>query len=256
MIYKGIEVYYDDEGHGKVVVLLHGFLENRTMWKDLTSNISKTNRVIAIDLLGHGQTTSLGYIHTMEQMAEFVDAVLNHLKIDQCILVGHSMGGYVALAFAELFPEKVLGLCLMNSSASPDSVETKTNRDRAIAAVKKDPGKFVSLSITNLFAPDNRKKLISEIKEVTTEALKTPLQGIIAALEGMKIRKDRKFILQQKSYKKMMIMGRMDPVLDYKSLKAQIEETDVKVVEFTGGHMSHIENNEELTYKIMHFIEK
>lgn len=254
--FKGIDLFYNDQGHGNVVVLLHGFLENSNMWNDLTSHISKTNRVITVDLLGHGQTGCLGYIHTMELMAESVEAVLNHLRINQCVLIGHSMGGYVALAFTDLFPEKVIGLCLMNSTATPDSEERQINRDRAVVAVKQNYRIFVSLSITNLFAEDNREKLMNEIDQTKIEALKTPLQGIIAALEGMKIRKNRELILKQSSLKKMMIIGRMDPVLDYESLKEQIKETDVEIVEFSDGHMSHIENKYELTYKIKHFIEK
>ncbi len=256
MNYRGVNVFYDDQGHGKAVVLLHGFLENSKMWKDLTTHISDTNRVITIDLLGHGQTGCLGYIHTMELMAESVESVLTHLKIDQCVLIGHSMGGYVALAFADLFPEKVVGLCLMNSTASPDSEARQINRDRAVAAVKQNHQIFVRFSITNLFAEDNREKLISEIEQIKIEALETPLQGIIAALEGMKIRKNREFILEQSQFNIMMIVGRLDPVLDYASLKEQIKEMDVELVEFSDGHMSHIENRYELTYKIKHFIEK
>lgn len=254
--FKGIDVFFDDKGQGKTVVLLHGFLENSKMWNNLTSQIVESNRVVTIDLLGHGKTGCLGYIHTMELMAESVDAVLNHLKISQCILIGHSMGGYVALAFADLFQEKVVGLCLMNSTASPDSEERQINRDRAVAAVKQNHQIFVSLSITNLFAPNNREKLISEIEQTKSEALKTPLQGIVAALEGMKMRKNREFILKQSPFKIMMIIGQQDSVLDYKSLKEQTKEMDVEVVEFSDGHMSHIENKYELTYKIKHFIEK
>jgi pimeloyl-ACP methyl ester carboxylesterase len=92
----------------------------------------KENRVITIDLLGHGETECLGYVHTMEDNADAVHSVLLELGIRKSILVGHSMGGYVALAFAELYPEYVKGLALLNSTASADSEERKLNRDRAI----------------------------------------------------------------------------------------------------------------------------
>lgn len=256
MKYKGIDVSYRDQGQGTAVVLLHGFLENSSMWNDMIPKISMSNRVVAIDLLGHGQTGCLGYIHTMESMAECVDAVLSHLKIDESIIIGHSMGGYVALAYADLFPQKVMGLCLMNSSALPDNEERQINRDRAIMAVKQNHSTFISLSVTNLFAPHNREKLAQEIELAKKEALKTPIQGIIAALEGMKLRKNREFILKRRTYKKMMIIGRMDPVLDYNALFNQTKGTDIEIVEFSDGHMSHIENKYDLTYNILRLIEK
>jgi pimeloyl-ACP methyl ester carboxylesterase len=254
--YKGIEIFYTDEGNGDAVILLHGFLENASMWKNLSPQISKSNRVIAIDLLGHGNTGCLGYIHTMEAMAEMVDAVLRHSKVEKGIFIGHSMGGYVALAFLELFSSKMTGLCLMNSTALPDNEEKKQNRDRAVLAVKQNYKAFIRMSIVNLFAPDNREMFVDEINWVREEALKIPLQGIIAALEGMKIRKDRTLFLKDFNFKKSAIVGKKDPVLHYETLIRHLKRTDVEIVEFLGGHMSHIENNRELTYKIMRFIEK
>lgn len=254
--YKGIQIFYEDSGKGKTVLLLHGFLENSSMWNDLVPLISQTNRVITIDLLGHGQTGCLGYIHTMEMMAEAVYSVLNHLNIKDILVIGHSMGGYVALALTDLFPDLVSGFCLMNSTAQADSNDKKINRDRAIKIVKQDHKAFISMSISNLFAPKNRNRLINEINQVKEEALKMELQGIIAALEGMKIRKDRSYLLEKPSIKKMVIMGQNDPVLDYNSIKKQLIGLDVEIVEFPDGHMSHIENNIELSYKLMHFIEK
>lgn len=88
-------------------------------------NPFKKNRIICIDLLGHGHTGCLGYVHSMELMAETVEAVLKHLKITRSTFIGHSMGGYVALAFAEKNPDALRGLCLMNSTASPDTLEKK-----------------------------------------------------------------------------------------------------------------------------------
>ena len=84
----------------------------------------------------------------------------------------------------------------------------------------------------------------------------TPIQGIVAALEGMKNRPDRESLLSETSFKKMMIIGKEDPALDYNSLIEQTQNSDIKVVEFPDGHMSHIENYKEFTYNIMRFIEK
>jgi pimeloyl-ACP methyl ester carboxylesterase len=226
------------------------------MWRDLIPHISNTHHVVCVDLLGHGQTGCLGYIHTMEQMAEAVEAVLSHLKVKKATLIGHSMGGYVALAFAEQYPENVEGLCLMNSTAMDDSPEKKLNRDRAIEAVKQNHRSFIRLSIANLFRPKNRMVFSEEIQNIKEEALQFPIQGIIAALEGMKIRKNRVGLFRNAKYKKMMIIGRKDPALQYNTLIDQIKDSDVEMVEFPDGHMSYIENKEEFTYSIMHFIEK
>jgi len=254
--YKGSQVFYTDVGQGNCIVLLHGFLENSTMWQSLVPNFTSSYRVICIDLLGHGKTECIGYIHPMELMADAVKAVLDELKIETCTLVGHSMGGYVALALAENYPELVNRLCLMNSTALDDNVKRKANRDRAIEAVKKNHKMFVSMSIANLFAPANRERFVKEIELVKQEALKTPLQGIIAALEGMKIRPNREHVLQDTMFNKMIIIGHKDPVLEYNTLIKQANVATVEIVEFPDGHMSHIENSKELTYKLLRFIEK
>jgi pimeloyl-ACP methyl ester carboxylesterase len=156
------------------------------------------------------------------------------------------MGGYVALAFAELFPESIKGLVLLNSTSRADSDERKANRDRAIVAVKQNYASFIRMSIANLFSEDNREKLIDEIEKVKTEALKTPLQGIVASLEGMKIRKDREVLLHLTPYPKLLILGEKDPVLNLVETKEQIENTTVQLVTFPDGHMSTIENKKEL----------
>ncbi|OEK09324.1 alpha/beta hydrolase [Flavivirga aquatica] len=254
--HKGINIFYTDQGKGNALVLLHGFLENSSMWSPFIPSFSKKNRVICIDLLGHGKSECLGYLHTMELMAEAVEAVLKHLKIRRSTFIGHSMGGYVALAFAEKNPDALKGLCLMNSTSNADTPEKKKNRDRAILAVKQNHKAFIRMAITNLFRPKNRTIFSEEIKELKNEALKTPLQGIIAALEGMKIRNDREALLHFTPFKKMMILSRRDPVLDYNSLITQTKNTQVQVVEFSDGHMSHIENKKDFSYNALRFIEK
>lgn len=236
------------------MVLLHGFLENKSMWDYFVEEFSKKFRVITIDLLGHGQTDSLGYVHTMEDNADLVHAILSELKIRKAIFAGHSMGGYVALAFAELYPENVKGLALINSTSRADSDEKKENRDRAIKAVKQNHTNFVRLSIANLFSENNREKLSEEIENVKTEALKTPLQGIVASLEGMKIRKDREVILHFAPYPILLVLGKNDPVLNYDDSLDQIENTAVKLVSFNDGHMSHIENRAELLKELTSFL--
>jgi len=253
ILYKNTKVHFSDLGKGSAVVLLHGFLENSSMWNFIADKLSKKNRVICIDLLGHGQTENHGYIHSMEDQAAIVKAVLSNLKLRKYVIVGHSMGGYVALSFAKLFSENVKGICLMNSTALPDSEEKKINRDRAIKAVKQNHKTFVRIAIPMLFSEKNRELFSSEIKEITNEALKISTQGIIAALEGMKIREDYTSIYKSANFPIEMIIGKQDPALDYNSLIEQTKSTNVQVVEFPDGHMSHIENKEDLISNLEQF---
>ncbi|MCR8666993.1 alpha/beta hydrolase [Aestuariibaculum sp. M13] len=255
LVYKNTSISYTDNGTGNAIVLLHGFLENKTMWEPFLPEFSKKHRIICIDLLGHGETGCLGYVHSMELMAETVEALLNHLNIEKATFIGHSMGGYVALAFAEKHPKRVNGICLMNSTAKEDNPERKLGRDRAIEAVKQNHRTFIRIAVNNLFRPKNRKIYAEKIKEVVDNALLTPLQGIIAALEGMKIRPNREHILEAHEFDKLMMISKKDPVLDYNNLISQTKHRDVKVVEFPDGHMAHIENMKEFSSNTLHFIE-
>lgn len=253
-IYKNIEISYTSHGKGSVVVLLHGFLENKSMWNTIIPILFKKNRVITIDLLGHGNSGNLGYLHTMENQAQMVKAVLNHLKLRRFIIIGHSLGGYIALALAELYPENIKKLCLMNATALPDSVEKQKNRDRAIAMVKRNKDTFIKMAIPNLFTKESKVKFKTEISLVKKEALKTSLQGVIASLEGMKIRKNRTEVLKDNRFNKLFIIGRKDPLLGYNSLIEQTKNTNTEIVEFTNGHMSHIENFNELILSLTNFV--
>jgi len=252
--YKSINLHYTIQGFGSAIVLLHGFLENISMWKEIIPHLAKKNKVISIDLLGHGDTENLGYIHTMEEQAKMVKFVLNHLKLRKYIFIGHSMGGYVALAFAELFPENIKKIGLMNSSAQSDDDEKKRNRDRAIRAVKHSPKTFVKLAVPNLFSEVNKTNFAKEIELVTEEALQTSPQGIIAAMEGMKIREDRTFILNSSDFPILMIISKLDPALAYQDLIDQTKNTSVLIKEFPDGHMSHIENKNELIDTLIQFV--
>lgn len=252
-LFKNAKIAYTDTGKGTTLIFLHGFLENAGMWDFFAAEFSKKYRIITIDLLGHGQSESIGYIHSMEDMADAVHTILSELRIRKAAFIGHSMGGYVALAFAELYPDYIKGIVLLNSTSRADSEERKRNRDRAIVAVKQSYTNFIKMSISNLFSEENRSRLADVIETVKSEALKTPLQGIIAALEGMKTRNDREVILHFAPYPILLILGKKDPVLNYNDSLEQIENTNVKLVTFNDGHMSHLENQQELLLVLRDF---
>lgn len=251
--YKNTLINYTDSGKGNTIVLLHGFLENSNMWNFCVESLSKKHRIITLDLLGHGQTDCLGYVHTMEEMATVVHFVLHKLRIRKVSLIGHSMGGYVALAFAELYPNFIKKVLLLNSTSKADDAERKLNRERAIEAVKQNKNTFTQLAIANLFSPDNRERLQTEIEKVRIEALQTPIQGVIAAIEGMKIRKDREFLLQENRFPVTLVAGKKDPVLNLESLNQQTAHEGVTLIWLPDGHMSHLENQEEVLEIIHQF---
>ncbi|MFY0628930.1 MAG: alpha/beta hydrolase [Flavobacteriaceae bacterium] len=252
--FKNIPISYSDEGKGSVVVLLHGFLENVTMWNDLIPVLTKTNRVIAIDLLGHGNTPCLGYVHSMELMAEAVDAVLKSLRIRRVTLIGHSMGGYASLAYAEKYPATIKGFCLMNSTSFADDAELKALRERANKMVQNNFNNMVRMSFTNLFGERSRTLYKAEMELALKEALKTPLQGYIAGQEGMRIRPNRMAVLQNNSFKKLIVIGKKDSVLNYERSLEEAEKTNSETVVFDDGHMSHIENKNELIDALKTFV--
>ncbi len=247
--YKNSKIAYSDVGKGSAIVLLHGFLENSTMWKDIVLELSKRNRVICIDLLGHGNTDCIGYIHSMDDMAEAVKEVLNSLRIRRSIFIGHSMGGYVALAFTEKYHKNVKGLCLLNSTAQADNEERKELRKRACDMAQKSYEPLVKMSITNLFSENKRLELIEEVEQVKNEALKVSVRGYIAANEGMRLRDNKEAVLKSIE-KRLIVLGKKDPVLNYESIIDEAKRTNTSLAELPNGHMSHLEDKDE-TIKIL-----
>lgn len=249
--FKSINIAFTDEGKGKAIVFLHGFLENKTIWKSFSEQLSKTQRVITIDLLGHGKTDCLSYVHTMEEMAEAVQFVLNHLKLRKYFLIGHSLGGYVSLALAENYPDNIRGLILFHSSAKADSKAKQKDRDRAIKVVKRNPNIFINEAIPNLFNAKHKPHKVA-IRKIKQQALLTTKQGIVAALEGMKMRLDREIVLKFAPYPVLFIIGKEDNILPYKELitQAQLPENGSYLLLDKVGHMGFLEAQTE-TYKVI-----
>ena len=254
--YKNIDIHFKVTGEGKPLLLLHGFLESKEMWEELTPLFSSKNKVISIDLLGHGKTGSIGYIHTMEDMAGCVFTVLKHVKVKSVKVIGHSMGGYVALALSDLYPNLVSDLCLMNSTFEDDSEERIKLRLRAVEMVCKNYKQLVRTSFANLFAPESKERFKSKYNDALKVALKTPVQGYIAAQRGMAQRNRRLNVFKNIQGKKVILIGKKDNLVNPKALAKLIKNTPIKLVELSEGHMSHIENKSDLSYLVKHFIEK
>ena len=252
--YRDVSFAYTDQGKGPAIIFLHGFLENQNMWRGIIAALPKTQRKITLDLPGHGNSGNLGYIHTMEEMAEVVKALMDHLKLKKAFLMGHSMGGYVALAFAEKHPDCVRGIILMNSTTRADSAAKKKDRSRAIKMVKENHRSFIRKAIPNLFRPKNRRTMREVVNEIKQEGLNTSKQGVIAALEGMKVRPDREVLLHFAPYPFLFIAGKNDPVFPFEALKNQLEAGQVTPCITQNGHMAHLEDTEVVLKALKEFL--
>ena len=141
--FNQIPIHYNIIGKGPCIVLLHGFLLSSSIWDELVPILSKKNKVIIIDLPGHGKSGCIAEIHSMELIAEVINFILEKNNINQASFIGHSMGGYISLAFTEKYKSKVNALILLNSTTEKDSAEKKINRDHFI--VFNDFNKVISI---------------------------------------------------------------------------------------------------------------
>jgi pimeloyl-ACP methyl ester carboxylesterase len=132
ILFREKKIFYAESGKGKTLVFLHGVTESSKIWDSFREQLSDSFRVIVIDLAGHGKSECVDTIHTMELQAEVVYEVLRKCKVKSCVMIGHSMGGYVTLAFADKYPEMLKGLCLFHSHPYPDTADDRKNRSRTI----------------------------------------------------------------------------------------------------------------------------
>ncbi len=220
--YNNTDISYNEAGQGNTLVLLHGFTESQSIWDGFVTKLSDVFRVVTVDLPGHGQSGCLKEIHTMEAMAGCVKAVLDHLHINQCVMIGHSLGGYVSLAYARLYPEQIKGLGLFHSTATADSEEAKETRDKAIVAIKQNHKNFLFQFIPSLFSPENREKMKPLAEALILAARDMTSQAIVAAQEGMKLRPDSRDILQNATFPVLFIAGKKDSRIPVESISPQM----------------------------------
>ena len=250
--YQEKRIFYESHGTGPCIVLLHGFLESSYMWKEFLPEWTKRNRVLVLDFPGHGKSEVLAEIQGMELLAAVVNELLKYLGISEVSFLGHSMGGYVALAFLEAYPEKVSKIVLLNSTTESDSEERKENRNRAVEIIQRDKEVFVSMGISNLFSEDSRSKFSSEINHLKETAKQFPSEGIIALAKGMRDRKDRTQVLARFSGIKLFVCGAQDPIVPLKVSETVSKRTSSELIILQGSHMSWLENPIEIV-KILHF---
>ena len=242
LAYKGKQLFYEDKGSGPVTVLLHGFLENHKMWNDIIKDFLPSNRFILLDLPGHGQSEVLDGVNTMHVIAEAIHLLLGTLHIKSVFLAGHSMGGYVALAFAKAYPAMANGVLLLNSTPHGDTPERKKLRAHGVKVAAKNYEALVSMSVANLFSQESNSRFEDKIQTTKQEALKTPLAGYIAGQQGMMNREDLSVFWKNSKMKKGMLLGSQDTLLNAENLHAEFSDFNVEIKPVDGGHMSQIEN--------------
>jgi pimeloyl-ACP methyl ester carboxylesterase len=258
IIFKDKKISFAESGKGKTIVLLHGFAESSKIWDSFRDELSEFFRVIVIDLAGHGKSESLEPVHSMELQADVVYEVLKQRKVKKCFMVGHSMGGYVTLAFASKYPEMLKGICLFHSHPYPDSIEDRKNRIRTIKLVEQDKFGFVANFIPSLFPQGSRRKFSKEIKKLVERAKEFPKEGIIAALEGMKIRKNQLALLRSINVPVLFILGLKDskaPLDRLWKMVSHPRQSECLILRNV-GHMGYIEAPEETLSTIKAFAKR
>ncbi len=214
IVAQGVDVpvhVLDTEVGGKCIVLLHGYLESMLVWDEFIPLLSSQVRVVAMDLPGHGISVVQEPVHTMEWLADVVHGTLDTLGISKCTLVGHSMGGYVALAFCEKYPDRLERLVLLSSTPNPDTPEKRELREREIALVtagKKEA--LARVAPESGFAPENRRRCQAEIDDLVEQVMLTEDEGIVALLRGMMERRDMNDMLRKSTVPQLFIFGRYD----------------------------------------------
>ncbi|NVO30178.1 alpha/beta fold hydrolase [Hymenobacter lapidiphilus] len=238
------------------LVFLHGFAESPEIWADFTRDFPAGYRVLTPTLPGHGPQPSPVTDYAMEAQARAALAQLDAAGADKVLLVGHSMGGYVALALAEAQPERVAGLVLFHSTALPDTDEKKAARDESAGFVRRHGvEKYMRSAIRPLLAPGNRKRLAAGLKQLEDIATATPETTILGCLEAMKHRPDRTQVLREAKYPVLFIGGHDDPAVPLETLLPQLAlpaQSHVLLLRNV-GHLGFIEAPELTRRAVLEF---
>ena len=256
--YRGINVYYSDFGEGPCIVLLHGYLESGEIWSSFVKQFPKSFRFIIPDLPGHGKSGCWGKMHSMDDLARAVHSILQAEGIGKVFLAGHSMGGYVTMAYAALFPEKLLAYSLVHSTPFADTREKKEMRDREISLVMCGKKRQIILvNIPKAFSMDNLERMSGEVEQAKQIAVENPDKGVIALLNGMKERHDLTRVLQNPDLPLLLIGGIKDnyiPIEVFEKLVKLAPHATVLRLE-ESGHMGFMEEPERVSRAIMEMLQ-
>ncbi|UPM53331.1 alpha/beta fold hydrolase [Gottfriedia acidiceleris] len=252
---ENLSIAYKDQGKGKPIVLIHGFMGSHAYWEKVIPKLAEDYRVIAVDLPGHGDSTAIKEEHSIEDYADVLKDFLDQLNIKQITLFGHSLGGYITLAFAERYSNYINGFSLIHSTAYPDSEEAKKGRVSTSEKVKNEGVKnVVDGLIPKLFSPKNIQTNSSEINQAKQIGYKTSVVGTVNALVSMKNRPDRNHVLNDTSLPVLLLAGKDDQIIPPEKTFS-VEKENIKTVTLNNaGHMSMYESPEELINEMKNFL--
>ncbi|MFS0727093.1 alpha/beta fold hydrolase [Paenibacillus sp. 1P07SE] len=253
--------YYDNEKIGKdagpTVILLHGYCGSSAYWKDVLPVLQHAGRVIVPDLRGHGASSApADEVYGMEDFADDIIRLMDHLYVRQATLIGHSLGGYITLAVAERYAERLNGFGLVHSTAYPDSEEAKAGRDRAVETIERDGvAAFVDGLVPKLFAPEHLESMPDQVARVKEIGRGTSRHGAAAAARGMKARPDRNDVLKSTLLPVLLVAGGKDGVIAPERTFSVDKPNITNALLADAGHMGMIEKADEEAAQLLQFLQ-
>lgn len=250
-------ISYTKCGTGPALMLLHGFPLDGSIWDAIVPDLAQQFTVLVPDLPGVGQSILSKEGASIDDLAELVPAILKQEGLEACVLAGHSMGGYIALAAAELFPNLVQGLALIHSTANADSEEKREKRQRAIDLIENGgQAAFVRVALEDLLPSEFKLTNPDLIQAQIDRSLKVPDFTLVNAYRAMMARPDRKEVLARCVMPVLFVFGKEDTVIPYKACLQQSLLPNVSFVELYAacGHMSMMEYPERLQRDLRTFV--
>ena len=239
---NGIRLAYERRGTGSPLVLLHGYPLDHHLWDEVVPLLQDTFDLIVPDLRGFGESSTVDSFYAMEDIASDIAALLDHLEIEKTAIVGHSMGGYVALAFARLYPERITGLGLVSTQVLADAPDRRDGRYKSAAEVADKGIASVVAAMTPKFTSDAR------LQEFARESMERQQPAAyIGALKAMAERVDSTPLLSSLTVPVVIVHGDADsliPIDRAREVKAALP--NAHLVDIGGaGHMPMMEAKEK-----------
>lgn len=250
-------MYYKVTGKGKVVVLLHGFIEEGSLWNNLAKALAKDFKVIVPDLEGFGQSPLIATKLTMEYYATAIYKLLQKLKVKRCVMLGHSMGGYITLSFAQQYPQLLSGFGVVNSHCFADNEEKKVNRKKGIEFIRRHgTAPFVTELYNNIFHPSFKVKNQALINRLIEQAKKYSPEALMAANAAMMNRTGKEDVLKNAPVPVLLINGKQDESAPFAATIRQASFPPIADVHFYDNckHMSLFEKKKETNAAIYRFV--
>lgn len=250
-------LHYTSSGQGHCVVLLHGFGEDHRIWQPTAARLSRDYKLIVPDLPGSGESPFNPELYTIDDFADSIKALLDRLGITSCTMIGHSMGGYITLAFAEKYPAMLKGFGLFHSTAFADSEEKKEARKKSIAFIEKNgPGLFLKQSIPNLFAEKFRTEHPEMIEMLVENGNSFTGAALIRYYESMIQRPDRTDLLRKTTQPILFIAGRYDQAVPFED---SLRQSYLPVISYLhvldlSAHMGMWEQKDEAVTALEKFL--